>query len=159
MANTPYDLKADKLFPLHFRFVGGVLVVVGMAALLSSIILAVILVAVGGAMLTGYAGIEFYKQEKKYREYNSFLFLKNGARKNYDGVEKIFINSKNVSQRMYTAHTSHSSNIHHVEYNAYLKFGEQHKIHLKSMKNKEALIKALGPLAQYLDTQVVDLTE
>lgn len=154
-----FDLKSEKLFPIHFRFVGGVLVVVGIVALLSSPIVTAILMAVGGAMLTGQAGVEFNNQSKNYREYNSFFFLKKGPKMKYESVEKIFINSKKVSQRMYTAHTSHSSDFHHMEYNAYLKFSEQHKIHLKSMKDKEALINELNPLAQYLHTKVVDHTE
>lgn len=159
MAHTLFDMKSEKLFPLHFRFVGGVLVVVGLVVLLPSPILAVILLVLGGALLTGIAGVEFDNQAKTYREYNSCFFLKNGVRKKYDSVEKIFINSMKVSQRMYTAHTNHSSNFHQVEYNAYVKFGEYQKIYLKSMKDKESLLKALSPLAQYLDTQVVDHTE
>lgn len=93
-----------------------------------------------------------------YREYNSFFFLKFGDWTNFDEVEKIFINSKNVTQKIYTMITT-GITTRNVEYNAFMKFGNGTKIYLMGKENKESLLKKLTKISDFLQIEVIDYTE
>jgi hypothetical protein len=112
----------------------------------------------GILILTAYEGTEINPGSRTYREYNSFLFLKKGKRKKYGSIEKIFVNSGKVTQKVYTAHTMTSATFSRVEYNAWLKFRDGEKLFLASARNKEKLLKRLNEIAGKLNTSVVDST-
>ncbi|MEQ6120563.1 hypothetical protein [Reichenbachiella sp. MALMAid0571] len=158
MITTSLDYKSGKLFPIQFQFFGGVLLLIGVSVATNSIVVGLILILVAASILTGQSGIDFDSELQTYREYKSFLFVKSGNKKKYSGVEKIFINSQTTSQRMYTMHTSHSSNFKNREFNAYLKFDNGNKIYLNTNKDKIVLMDNLRKLAGFLKTDVVDTT-
>ncbi|MFY0650763.1 MAG: hypothetical protein JXQ96_01955 [Cyclobacteriaceae bacterium] len=157
MQNT-FDLKAGKLFPWHFQLVGGLLLIGGLIALSQLSILTPILLLLSGWMLTSYCGTEFNQSNNTYREYNSYFFIKTGKWQTYNGVTKIFINSKNMSQRMYTPRTTQSSEFKSKEYNAYLKLTSGGKIHLLALADKNEVLKRSEKLANFLGTNVQDNT-
>lgn len=150
------DIKAGSLLPFQFLVFGGIMLTAGMMSLHHQMILSVILIMISAAMLTAYEGTEIMPHSKTYREYTSILFFKRGAWKKYDGVEKIFINSGKVSQKIYTAHTLNSGTFTDVKYNAYLKFTDGTKVLLLKSKNKSRLLAKVTDTAAGLNTIVVD---
>ncbi len=152
------DLKGEKLFPFQFQILGLVLIVAGIGLIIIHILLSITLVLIGVTVLTAYAGVEVDRSKGTYREYNSFLFIKNGKYKRYEGIEKIFINSQKVSQKIYTPHTLSSSTFNNMEYNAYLKFDDGTKIYLTCDKNKNTLMDKLKKPAELLKAVIIDNT-
>lgn len=158
MSATSLDYTSGKLFPIQFQFFGGVLLLIGLGVATNYIVVGLILILIAACILTGQSGIDFDGGSLTYRAYKSFLFIKSGDKKKYQGVEKIFINAQAISQRMYTMHTNHGSDFKSLEYNAYLKFDNGNKIYLDTNKDKKALIDKLQELAGFLKTEVVDAT-
>jgi hypothetical protein len=122
-------------------------------------LLALILIGVSVLVWSGYSGTEVDVVHKLYREYTSFFGIKQGKHLEFSHVEKIFVNRTKKTQRLYTAHTNHSSVFTNDEYNAFLKFGDGTKILLLTRRNKKKLLLALRKVAAALHVPVVDNTE
>lgn len=152
------DIKSGSVFPLPFLVLGAIFFIAGAAVFVNHPVISVVLMVAGVLILTAYEGTEIDPSSKTYREYNSFLFIKKGQSRKYNGIEKIFVNSSKVSQRAYTAHTSTSTTFSSTEYNAYLKFDQGEKVFLFSGKNKLKLLKRLNDISRSLNTSVVDNT-
>ena len=153
------DIKSGSLFPFPFLVLGAVVFLAGVGALASNTVLSLFLLVTAAGILTAHEGTEVNPSSRTYREYQSFLFMKKGKPKNYDSIEKIFVNSGKVSQTVYTAHTSSSSTFSSVEYNAYLKFSDGVKVFLLSKKSKPKLLEKLRDAARILNVSVVDNTQ
>lgn len=152
------NIRNGSLFPWHFQLVAVVMIVGSTAAFFSSVILASILLVIGVLILTGYSGVLVNKSEKTFKEYNSFLFIKSGTTKNYEGIEKIFINANKVSQKIYTAHTLNSNTFKNVIYDGYLKFDDGAKVHLMAKKDKDVLMNKLKEIADFMEVDIQDNT-
>jgi len=110
-------------------------------------------------VITAGEGTNINVANKTYQEYTSFFFfLKVGPAIQYDFLDKIFINTSKISQRVYTAHTSISTVHSKRVYNAFLKLGEGEKIKLLSKTDKEALKRKLEPVAHALGIMIEDNT-
>ena len=151
------NFKSEKLFPFQFQLLGAVFLFVGIVFTLGSPYLATLLIAIGAFILTGYRGIQFDRSTKIYRAYNSFLFLKFGKWKEYGEVEKIFINSSKVSQKIYTR-INEGTTVRSVEYNAYLKVGDGTKEFLTNNRDKKTLFAKLDGLAEFFHLDIIDNT-
>lgn len=159
MNKKTIDIRTGTLFPFHFIALGASLLIGGIVVLTTgNMILALILLFIGAVMVTGYEGTEISPSSNTYREYKSFLFIKNGEVKRYDGIEKIFINSGKVSQKMNPPFTSRAATYTSTEYNAWLKFTDGNKIFLKSDRDKVRLMNKLRAPASSLNTTIADLT-
>lgn len=152
------DVRGALLFPLPFLMLGAGFVLAGIGVVVSYAIVGLILIVVGIMMVTAYEGTEIDPDRHLYREYNAFLFLKTGKRKSFEGIEKVYVNSGKVSQRMYSAHTSSSSVFHNVEYNAYLKLSSGEKIFLFTDRNKNRMLRRTKRIAESLHTALHDNT-
>ena len=159
MQGEKIDVKFGLLFPWHFLFLAALVLIVGFSLLADRTVLGLILITGSVFVLSGYSGTEINLSEKAYREYNAFLFIKTGEWKRYDSIEKIFVNSAITRQRMYSAHTSISSEFTREELNAFLKFSDGSKVLLLTRRNKKKLLHALGKVAATLRVPVVDNTE
>jgi hypothetical protein len=156
--NSAVDVKADSL-PWYFKLAGILMIIFALATLTTSYWwLSLLLIVIGSILVTYFSGTEIDIATKNYREYNSILFFKFGDHAKFDEIEKIFINEAKVTSQMQTAHTTSGSIFTHIEYNAYLKFSDGKKIFLTSKKNKKALIGQLQPIANRLETELVDHT-
>lgn len=153
------DIKSGSLFPFPFLVLGAVVFLAGLAVLVSYPILSLFLLVTAAAILTAHEGTEIDPSSQTYREYQSFLFMKKGKPKKYGGIEKIFVNSGKVSQKIYTAHTSQSTTFSNIEYNAYLKFNDGVKVFLLARKSKTKLLDKLNNAARVLNVSVVDNTQ
>lgn len=152
------DIKSGSLFPFPFLVLGAIVFLAGVLVFVSSPLLSLFLLVTAAFILTAHEGTEVDPSARTYREYQSFLFIKKGKLKKYDGIEKIFVNSGRVSQKVYTAHTLQSSTFSSTEYNAYLKFNDGVKVFLLSKKNKVKLIAKLKNAGRILNVTVVDNT-
>ena len=149
------NFKSEQLFPFHFQLLGIAFLFIGMVLILYSPYFAPLFLVIGALILTGYRGIEFDRSKKVYKEYNSFLFMKFGNWIQYDSVEKIFINSSVVSQKIYTRVTE-GTTFRNVVYNAYLKVGDEVKLYLMSKKDKNVLYEKLTKLSDFFQIEIVD---
>lgn len=153
------DVKFGLLFPWHFLFLAGVVLIISISLLADRTIPAICLMTVCVFMLSAYSGTEINKADRVYREYMAFFFIKKGKHVKYDSIERIFINRTTTSQRVHTAHTNHSSQFKNVEFNAFIKFDDGTKIHLLTKRNKQKLLVALEKISATLQVPVVDTTE
>jgi hypothetical protein len=156
--NQKVDIKGARIFPFPFMVLGTGFLLAGMGVMIIYPVISFILIVFGLSIVTAFEGTEIYPASHRYREYNSFLFLKTGRPKSFQGIEKIFINSGRVTQRIYTAHTTSSSSFSNVEYNAYLKFSEGVKVFLFSGRNKNRMMRKAEDLARSLNTSLHDNT-
>ena len=158
MKRDKLDIKSERLFPIQFRFFGFLLVLGGIISFPISMILGPVLLVAGGAILTGYRGIQFNGVNGQYRTYNSFLYLKFGTWQPLPQVEMIYVNASKTSQKIYTRVTE-GSTIRGVEYNAYMLFENDAKEFLVTGRNKEKLFKKVEPAGIFFDLEIVDNTE
>jgi len=155
MKADTFNFKSEKLFPFQFQILGIIFLFLGMVLILYSPYFAPILIILGILILTAFRGIEFDRSAKTYRDYNSFLYMRQGSLRNYDSVKEIFINSSDVSQKIYTRVTE-GTTMRYVEYNAYLEFGDGTKLYLTSKKDKNAIIEKTSGLSDFLQVEVRD---
>ncbi len=158
ISNQRIIIPYGSLFPWQFRFVGGIVMLVGLTLIFDKAILAIVLLMAGGLIVFSYEGTVIDKAAKTYQEYNSFFFIKTGERVKYAGIEKIFINSIKQKRRMYTAHTNHSSTFESLAFSSFLKFNDGTKIELLKKSDKSALVRTLKEIAAFLDTPLEDKT-
>lgn len=160
MTETKIDIRSGSLFPWHFQFVAGLILLVGIFLLPHKPVMGLLVMLASGYILSAASGTEIDKAGNRYREYTSFYFLlKSGRWKAFPGVEKIFINSAKNNTRLYTAHTVHSSTFMNQQYNGYLKLNDGTKIFLLSGRNKEKLTATLIRAASFLKIKLQDNTE
>ena len=157
-SSSQLDFKSGKLFPFHFQIVAVILIIPAVAFFPDHPLIAIGFLLVSALIITASYGVEFNQPNGTYREYRSFLFIKTGKAHSYPGVEKIFINAGNVSQRVYTAHTSSSAVFTNTEFRGSVKLIDGTKIFLGSGKNKEKLEVRLKALSSYLQSPLVDHT-
>ncbi|MGK7397436.1 MAG: hypothetical protein ACNS62_22860 [Candidatus Cyclobacteriaceae bacterium M3_2C_046] len=153
MEKETINLKSDKLFPFHIQLLGFIFFFYGLFTILMSPYLAPVFVFLGSMIITGYRGLVFDLNSGRFKEYNSFLFLKFGKWQRLDTAEKIFINAVNVSQKVYTMVTT-GTTVRNIEYNSYLKLHDGQKIYLASAKHKKVLLKKLDPLARHFQLEI-----
>lgn len=159
MTNSKIDIRNGSLFPWHFQFIAGLILLAGALLIFEKPGIGLILLVAAGFILSAASGTEIDKLGNRYREYTSFYFLIRGGKwKAFNGAEKIFINSSQNSSQMYTAHTSHSSTFVNQEFNGYLKLNDGTKILLISSRKKEKLTTMLNQAASFLKIPLQDNT-
>lgn len=115
----------------------------------------------GGLFLTGILiltchyrmHIDFTK--KTYTEYLFLLGLKTEQEtKSFSAIQYLYVKPTKVSQNLNSRVSS--TTIQKIQFDAYLKFSEEDKVHLMTQENKEHLRKRLDPIAAKLNTKVID---
>ncbi|ADR22500.1 hypothetical protein MATR_36540 [Marivirga tractuosa] len=150
-----FNLKNGLLFPIQFQILGYVLLFAGLALIVINIWASIIFILLGGVIVTALSGIEI--KNDKFREYNSFFFIKNGKWEPLRKVEKIFIKRVKVSQKFY-GRANQSSTSRNVVYKAFLKFENGQTIFLSDHKNKGKVESKLKEIADFLKTEIIDYT-
>ena len=158
MKQPTIDVRSGMLFPWHFLFIATIVLIVGFSLVTERTVVSLILIVISTFVLTGYSGTEIDTQRKRFREYRSFFFLKEGKHFPFNGIEKIYINSSRTTQKVHTAHTNHSSVFSSIEYNAWLKFDNGSKVHLLSKGDKGKLMRKLNDVCVSLGTRLEDQT-
>ncbi|MCV9385116.1 hypothetical protein [Reichenbachiella ulvae] len=149
------DIETEKLFPSHFRVVGWILMFMSLVILLYAPVAFPIALIIGLVLLTGYTGVVFDKRKKRYRIYNSILWIKMGTWYSYNEAVKLYINARKTSQYMYTQVTT-GSTIRSREFIAFVKLENEEKVFLAGNTNKDKLLKALEPAVAFFQLEVED---
>jgi hypothetical protein len=108
-------------------------------------------------IFTTHYRLSIDQDKKVYHDYLWILGFRSGEKGKFNTLEYIFIKKSNVSQtmRMRVA----SSTIQKEVFDGYLKFSDQHKIHLLTLDSKENLINRLKFMASSLKTRLIDYSE
>jgi len=149
------NVNSGKLFPFQFRLLGLVFIIIGCFTVLLAPFVAPVLLLLGILMVLAFSGVEFDRQNKKYRVYNSFLFFKTGKWEPYEDVTSLYVNASKTNQKIYTMVTTGITAFNN-EYNAYLSLGEGDNIFLLSSRKKDALLKRIKPVSEYFNIKVED---
>jgi hypothetical protein len=151
------DIKFGYLFPWHFRLAAGAGLILSLAIIPTSIIGATILFVVSLVVLVSTEGTDVDTSKAMLREYTAFLLFKTGKSRPYAPPEKLFITKSKESQRIHNLQMpNHSSTFENIIYYGFLKLSSGEKIQLLREKNKDLLIKKLGPLSEGLRIDIVD---
>ncbi|WP_085516093.1 hypothetical protein [Marivirga sericea] len=156
MSNNYLNIRKGMLFPFQFQLLGYILLLTGLAVLVINILASVILVVIGGFIVTAYSGTEF--KEGHFRAYNAFGFMKFGEWQTLSKVEKLFIKKVNTSQKMY-GRANQSSIIKSIRFKAFLKFENGNSILFYETKNYNRLKEKAENMARYLNLEIVDYSK
>ena len=159
MSKNYITIRSGEGFPWHIKVLAVIFIIVSIIIVAEHPAISAILSFVCLLIFTAHSGVEIDMKNKTYREYMSFFyFLRMGKTEKYNNIEYLFVNSDNVSQKIYTPRTLNSSTFTHREYNAFVKFDNGDKIKLWSQTSKEILLSKLKTLAHQLNTSVIDYT-
>ena len=151
------DFKTSGYFPGHIMLLGILLVIIGLPVLFINPIIGLILWFISLIIFTTHYRLSIDQDSKVYHDYLWILGFRSGEKGKFNTLEYIFIKKSNVSQtmRMRVA----SSTIQKEVFDGYLKFSDQHKIHLLTLDSKENLINRLKFMASSLKTKLIDYSE
>ena len=144
------DVKYGSLFPWTFRLVALLISIFAISLIIDRTVVAIILLILCGFVLTGTEGTVINTLSSTYMEYKSFYFIKWGAKIKYPEMEKLYVTSTKSKQKMYTAHTLHSSTFEKVDYHGFLKFTDDTTIKLLSRRKKQTLLEQLQKISDEL---------
>jgi hypothetical protein len=150
--------RSGKLFPFQFQYFAILLSIISLLLLISYPFFSPLPLILALTIFTGSYGLEFLTEEKRYRTFNSILFIKKGQWKPYSGIEKIYLTTSSRSQKIYTRVTE-GPTIRKKYYNAFMKFTDGNKEFLQSKKTKSTLIHNLEKLSEKLELEITDHTE
>lgn len=141
-----------------WRMVWGLPLIFGSLLLLLSghPVFGAMLVLLGVVILTTHYGLEIDLGNKSYREYLWVLGAKSGEVKRFEQVHYVFIKKVKVSQTMNSRVSS--TTIRKDQFDGYIKFSEDDKIHLRSEDKKGDLIKKVKEVSADLGVKIIDYT-
>lgn len=148
------NFTTGRLFPLQFIFIGIVLIPSGVVLLSSNLMLGVSFMLFGTLTLTSFQGVEIDTAAKRYREYNSYYFIKTGSWKAYQQAEKLYINPVKTSQQL--SSQASTSSFKGRAFNAYIKFDNDEKFLLASDKAYEKVEAKVTELARFTSLPIID---
>lgn len=153
------NFKIIKYFPDFLYLLGILLIPTGLFFILylEDYFLGGMAILFGYLLFSAHYGFELDFKEKYYKEYISFLGVHFGSEKNYERINYIFIN-KNKTRQTFSSRVN-STTIITYEYDAYIKFNDDIKVHLKSFGNKNKLIKWFKNNFHDTDIQLLDHTD
>jgi len=148
--------------PLQFHYLGYLLAVLGIVLFFTGPVWGGVLFlfaasAIFSIYLTTQYKIEIDLKKKTYRDYLCFMGFKSGKKQSFDNIEKVYITKARVSQTL--NQRSITQHLEHTEYNGFLKFSEDNKIHLGSSVNDNKMRRQLQELAKSLNVVFEDLCQ
>jgi hypothetical protein len=153
---NPIDMKVSSYFSIAWRMAGIILAFAGLAIVFTSIFIGIPLVLVGVLIITTHYRLTVDFNRHTYRDYVWILGIKNGDKGHFEEIQYIYVTRSKVSQTLASRATQTS--FVRDEFNGYLKFSEQVKIHLGSDASKKDLINTMQNIASKLKCKVVDYT-
>lgn len=157
--NQSVDFKTANYFTGMPYVLGFVLTPIGIFLLFSpQIIIGAILLIAGIIILSTHYRLAIDHTKKQYTEYVFILGLKAGIeRKAFSSIEYVFIKKSKVSQTLNSR--ASSTTIQKIQYDGFLKFSEDNKVHLMTVENKGAILKKLKVIASRLNLKILDYSD
>lgn len=150
------DFRTSFYFPVLARLGGCLLVAFGLLAAMANLIVGAIFLCVGIFVATSHYRVKIDFGRNQYKEYSWIFGLKFGDTDHFDQIEYIYVNKNKVTQSI--AARVASTSFQRNDYNAYIKFSERHKVHLRSDGDKKYVFNYAKKTAARLKCQVVDRT-
>jgi len=150
--------RSGNLFPFQFHYFAILLSIFSLLLLIAYPFFSPLPLIPALIIFTGSYGLEIMPEEKRYRAFNSILFIKRGQWKSYSTIEKIYVTTSSRSQKIYTRVTE-GPTIRKKYYNAYMKFADGNKEFLQSKNTKSVLIKNLEKLSDKFGLEITEHTE
>jgi hypothetical protein len=148
------DIKTSPYFSGQVVFFGIVLVGIGLGFLIIKPVLSGILLFISLIIFTTHYRLRVDLEAKTYFDYLWILGFRNGDTGKFEHLEYIFVKKSKVTQTMSLRVAS--TTIDKEIYDGYLKFSDQHKIHLVTKDSQQGLLKILAPIAEKLAVKIVD---
>lgn len=148
------DLRTSSYFSTSWKLAGIVFVLAGLLIVFVNIFIGVALLIVGILIVTTHYRISVDFNNHTYHDYVWVLGIKNGQKGKFDRIEYVFITRSKVSQTLASRATQ--STFVRDEFNGYLKFSEDLKIHLRSDESKKDLTNAMQHFAMKFGCELVD---
>jgi hypothetical protein len=150
------DFKTSSYFTGMPKILGYLLIPIGILALFSpQFVVGIVLVFAGVVIITTHYRLAINPIDKKYSEYISLLGLKTCVETHtYDQISYAFVKKAKISQVLNSRVSS--TTIRKEEFQSYLKFSEDDRVHLMSSESKTEVLNKLRPIAEKLKTIIVD---
>ena len=155
-AEQSIDFRTSWFFPDFARIRGWVLVIFRVSVAFANIIVGVIFFLVGLFVSTAHYRVKVDFGRNQFKDYSWVFGLTFGDTDHFDQIEYIYVNKNKVTQKVNVRVASTS--FQRYDYNAYIKFSERLKIHLRSDADKDSVINYAKSTASRLKCQVIDRT-
>lgn len=155
---TKFNYNTQHYFPNNVKIIGILFLVSGLIVFTLGYYLPSILFLFLGMFIfiTRY-GIEIDIEKKKYTDYLSLFGFKNGQSKEFQTIESIYLNEGMKTTKMHLR--GHATTLSKKEYNGYIKFSEDQKIHLLSSEKKNDVEKLLNQMCSDLNITLSDYSK
>ncbi len=156
-----FDNRLQPYFPLSFRWLGFILIPLGIIGIFPahdffSALWPVFSVFAGTAFIWTFHGTKIDFQQNRVMEYVSVVGLRLGNWSDLPKLEKVFVTKTNYSQVIWSrvSNTQQRSTV----FRAYVKGPGDFKLLFSEKKKKESIVKDAGFAANGFDLQVLDCT-
>lgn len=134
---------------------GFILTPTGLLLFSPQFIIGGVMLVAGIIILTTHYRLHLDFNKKVYTEYISLMGMRTGQEKKaFPGVEYLYIKQTKVNQTLNSRVSS--TTIQKIQFDGYLKFSNEEKIHLMTLENKTNLRKHLDRIATKINTRVLD---
>jgi hypothetical protein len=151
-----FAINTGPYFEWHIKLVGGFFVLAGVAWISQNLIGGALIIVAGLATFFTHYHFIIDVEKKLYREGLTIFGLRVGGTNKYQNVEYLFVKPQTVSRNYHSR--IQSATIKDTEYNGYVRFSQNEKVHLIAAKTKQDVVDKLGPLSNFLKVQIVDYT-
>lgn len=153
-----FSYLTQDYFPPNIKLLGGLFFVVGLLALvLAKFLAGTIFLLLGILIFTTKYGIAIDIQAKSYHDFLSIVGYKNGKKHPFQSIEYLYITSGKKTTTMQLR--ANATTITKLEFNGYIKFSEDEKVHLSSSEKKEKVENFLNQMSSDLKVEVRDLSK
>ncbi|NMM48557.1 hypothetical protein [Marinigracilibium pacificum] len=127
------------------------------AILKSNLIIGFVLLLFSAIFISSKKGFSIDLDNNIYQDFIWLLGFKIGKKHSFEELDCIFYktNSRIESRSDYS--TANTVSNRKVEYDAYIRFSNNNKIHLGSYKNEKQLLDIVEPFAKSLNTRLINL--
>lgn len=151
-----FDFRTEFYFSGTARLVAGIFVPVGLLVLVAYTVPGIIMLGICLLVFTTQYRISFDLDEKSYHDYVWILGIKNGERIDFNSIEYLFIKKNRQTQTV--GSRVQSSTFTTDVFDTFVRFSDDHKLHLFTESNKARSLAKLSKIALKLRVDIVDYT-
>ncbi|QCK14449.1 hypothetical protein DCC35_06695 [Mangrovivirga cuniculi] len=128
-----------------------------LALLKANLVLSLILLLLSAVVLTTKYGFSIDLKNNIYHDYTLVFGFKIGQKHAFEEIDCIFYKINSTLETRSDYSTANSSTKRKIDFDAYIRFSDNKKVHLGSYKDEESLIKNIKPYAESLNTKFINL--
>ena len=150
------DQRLEPYFPMPFRWLGYILILVSLLSLLQSFLWPPFTLVLGIFLSTARYGIKIDYQQRKYKEYLLVLGFKPGSWKSLPDLERITIHKSSYSQVL--GSRGSVSEFKSTLYRGFLRGPADFKIPLSVHKDSQKVLAVARKVAEQFQLRILDCT-